>query len=67
MKPIERKEGKMAMIYGATGVGKSTTCLGSLPEPILNIFTEDRNPYTSVEGLGREIDFDPMSPESNDD
>lgn len=67
MKDIQRCEGKMVMVYGATGVGKSTTCLGSLPEPILNIFTEDRNPYTSIEGLGREVDFDPISPENNQD
>lgn len=67
MKDIEKSKGKMVMIYGATGVGKSTTCLESLPEPILNIFTEDRNPYTSIEALGREPDFDPISPENNQD
>ncbi len=67
MKAIEEKEGKMVMIYGATGVGKSTTCLGSLPEPILNIFTEDRNPYTSIDGLDRKVDFEPVSPENNQD
>ncbi len=57
----------MVMIYGEAGVGKSTTCLGSLPEPILNIYTEDRDPYTSVAGLEREIDFNPISPENNQD
>lgn len=67
MKDIEKSKGKMVMIYGATGVGKSTTCLESLPEPILNIFTEDRNPYTSIEALEREPDFDPISPENNQD
>lgn len=67
MKQIERRKGKMVMIYGGTGIGKSTTCLGSLPEPILNIYTEDRDPYTSIEGLDREIDFDAVSPENNQD
>ena len=67
MKDIVRNKGKMIMLYGETGSGKSTTCLGSLPEPILNIYTEDRDPYTSIEGLGREIDFDPIAPDKYDD
>ena len=67
MKTIEDKDGNMVLLYGATGVGKSTTCLAGLPEPILNINTEDRNPYTSIKAIGRKVDFDPVSPENNQD
>ncbi len=67
MKDIKRSEGRMALIFGPTGVGKSASSLDSLPEPILNLYTEDRNPYIAIEGLNREIDFDPKCPENNQD
>ena len=47
--------GRLILIYGATGVGKSTTCLETLPEPILCILSEKRNPKTSLEAIGREV------------
>ena len=67
MKEIEDKDGNMVLLYGPTGVGKSTTCLAGLPQPILNINTEDRNPFTSIKALKEPVDFNPVSPESNQD
>lgn len=51
-KIIPNGKGRFVLIYSAeAGEGKSTTCLQSLPQPILDIYVEDRNPNTSLEAL----------------
>jgi len=51
-KIIPKGKGRFVLIYSAeAGEGKSTTCLQSLPQPILDIYVEDRNPNTSLESL----------------
>jgi len=41
---IQESTGLFAFIYGGTGVGKSTSLIQSLPDPILYIMTEPRDP-----------------------
>jgi hypothetical protein len=49
---IPKNKGRFVLIYSAeAGEGKSTSCLQSLPQPILDIYVEDRNPNTSLEAL----------------
>lgn len=49
---IPKGKGRFVLIYSAeAGEGKSTSCLQSLPQPILDIYVEDRNPNTSLEAL----------------
>ena len=44
--------GKFVMVYSSESKeGKSTSCIASLPQPILDIYVEDRNPNTSLEAL----------------
>ncbi len=51
-KIIPNGKGRFVLIYSAeAGEGKSTSCLQSLPQPILDIYVEDRNPNTSLEAL----------------
>ena len=52
------KQGKLIMIYGDTGVGKTTSILQSAPDPILYIATEPRNPRPAIEAAGRDLDMD---------
>jgi len=52
------QQGKLIMIYGGTGVGKTTSILQSAPDPILYIATEPRNPRPSIEASGRDLDMD---------
>ena len=44
------------LIYGETNVGKSTSCLATLPEPILDIVTEPRDPSIALRAIGRRVD-----------
>jgi len=51
-KIIPEGKGRFILIYSAeAGEGKSTSCLATLPQPILDIYVEDRNPNTSLEAL----------------
>lgn len=44
--------GKFILIYSAESKeGKSTSCLATLPQPILDIYVEERNPNSSLEAL----------------
>ncbi len=51
MEEIIRSKGKFILVYGKTGVGKSTSCIATLPQPILDVFVEDKDPYSSLEAL----------------
>jgi len=52
------KRGRFIHIYGVTEVGKSTSSFQSLPQPILTILGEARNPRTSLEALGeKKVEF----------
>ncbi len=50
--------GILIMIYGNTGVGKTTSIFQSSPGPLLYIATEPRNPRPSIDACGRDIDMD---------
>ena len=44
--------GKFILIYSAESKeGKSTNCLATLPQPILDFYVEERNPNSSLEAL----------------
>ena len=44
--------GKIVVIYSdEAGIGKSTSCLQSLPEPMLDIYIEKRNFASSLESI----------------
>lgn len=64
---ITNNKGKMILLYGETGSGKTTSCLASLPEPILYIATEPRSVVPSLEAIGRKVDIKPLMPESYED
>jgi hypothetical protein len=51
MQEIARSKGKFILVYGKTGVGKSTSCIATLPQPILDMFVEDKDPYSSIEAI----------------
>src|SRR5512139_1868605 len=51
--------GRLIMIYGPTGVGKTTTTLQTAPEPIILIQTEQRSLKPSLDAAGRpDLDID---------
>ena len=51
--------GRLILLYGPTGVGKTTSILQTSPEPILYIQTEPRSLKPSLDATGREnIDVD---------
>jgi len=53
------QEGRFIMIYGPTGVGKTTTTLQTAPEPIILIQTEQRSLKPSLDATGRpDLDID---------
>lgn len=53
------QEGRFIMIYGPTGVGKTTTTLQTAPEPIMFIQTEQRSLKPSLDAAGRpDLDID---------
>jgi hypothetical protein len=62
MKPINKRDlpeqGKLILVYGDTGVGKTTSIFQSSPDPLLCIATEPRNPRPSIEAAGRDADMD---------
>lgn len=63
MKILNRQEidqnGRLVMLYGATGVGKTTSILQTSPDPIIYISTEPRSLKPSIEATGREdLDID---------
>ncbi len=44
--------GKFILLYsGESKEGKSTSCLATLPQPILDIYVEERNPNSSLDAL----------------
>jgi hypothetical protein len=43
----------MILIYGESGVGKSTSIFSTAPPPICYLDTENRNPITSLNACGR--------------
>nr|BDD44337.1 hypothetical protein 13 [Desulfobacterales bacterium] len=51
-------QGKYILIYGNTGVGKTTSILQSAPGPVLYIATEPRNPLPSIEAAGGDAEID---------
>jgi hypothetical protein len=66
----EIKEQEMAerfVIYGETGVGKTLSCLLSMPEPILCIYTEPRNPYLTLQAVNKKVDVKFIMPENFND
>ena len=67
MKTINQSNegGRFVLIYGETGVGKSTSALLTMPQPIDAIFTEPRDPRKFL--LDQEIDVDFKFPESYED
>lgn len=71
MKVIEKSKeskGRFGLIYSPEpGVGKSTSCIDSLPEPILCFYVEDRDPNTSLEAIGKDVDVTFICPESQDE
>ncbi len=53
------QEGRFIMIYGPTGVGKTTSILQSAPDPILYIQTEPRSLKPSLDAANRpNLDID---------
>lgn len=51
-KIVPEGKGRFVLLYSAeAGEGKSTSCLQSLPQPILDIYVEDRNPNSSLEAI----------------
>lgn len=55
-----KTDGKLILIYGATGTGKTTSIFQSAPDPMLYIATEPRNPTPSIEAANRpdlRVDF----------
>jgi len=52
----QRSNTPLVLIYGETNVGKSTSSLASLPEPILDIVTEPRDPEIALRAIGRKVD-----------
>jgi hypothetical protein len=62
MKLIKKTEitstGKMIMLYGATGVGKTTSILATAPEPILYAQAEQRPIRPSLDACGRDVNLD---------
>ena len=57
MKVLKKKDlsdaGRMACLYGSTGVGKTTSILQSSPEPVLYIQTEPRSLKPSLDAANR--------------
>jgi hypothetical protein len=51
MKTINKRDlpeqGKLILVYGNTGVGKTTSIFQSAPDPLLCVATEPRNPFKS--------------------
>ena len=72
-KPGERKRNSVpfTIIYGPTGVGKTGSCLASLPEPQLHISAERRDPEITLMGVEdyhkRKIDVTFASPSDVDE
>ncbi len=48
---LKENKGKFGLIYGASEVGKSTSCIESMPKKLLAIHCEKRNPDSSFEAL----------------
>ena len=48
---LKQNKGKLGMIYGASEVGKSTSCIESMPKKLLVLHCERRNPDSSFEAL----------------
>jgi len=46
-------QGKVIVIYSLAGAGKTTSCFETLPEPMLCIKTEPRNPVISIKASKR--------------
>ncbi len=61
------RKGRLILIYGEGGVGKSTSCLQSLPDPILAVITEPRDPTIALEAVGHSVKVKFMQPESYED
>jgi hypothetical protein len=61
MKILTKQEvdqpGRMIMLYGATGVGKTVSVLQSSPEPIMYLAAEPRSLRPSLEAIGREVNL----------
>src|SRR5512143_631669 len=52
-------EGRFIMLYGPTGVGKTTTILQSSPAPVMYVQTEPRSLKPSLEAANRpNLDID---------
>jgi hypothetical protein len=54
-----KSTGAMMMLYGPTGVGKTTTIIQTSSQPILYVHVEERNVWPSIEASGiKNIDMD---------
>jgi hypothetical protein len=54
-----KSAGRMIMLYGPTGVGKTTSLLQSAPEPVMYIQTEPRSLKSSLDASNRpDLDID---------
>lgn len=63
----EGRTGKFILLYGDTGVGKSTSCIESLPEPVVCIYTEPRSPTVTLSAIERKVDVKFICPENYED
>jgi hypothetical protein len=50
--------GRMILLFGLTGVGKTVSVLESSPEPVMYLQTEPRSLKPSLDAIGREVDVD---------
>ncbi len=56
---VSTQDGRLIMLYGPTGVGKTTSILQSSPTPIMFIQTEPRSLKPSLDASGRpDLDID---------
>jgi hypothetical protein len=64
----KKSKGRFGLIYSSEpGAGKSTSCIASLPEPVLCIYVEDRDPNTSLDAIDKNVDVTFVCPESQEE
>ena len=63
---VSNNYGRMFLIYGPTGEGKSASSIATLPQPIQVIQTEPRNPLTALVALGKVVAPDWLHPKDGE-